>query len=486
MIFVYYSLLLFLLSRSVPSVALYSVSSSEPLFPNQTLVSSSLNFELGFFSPNGSNNRYVGMWYKNFIPSKVVWVANRDRPLPFKDQLVSLTIGSDGNLRLLDGARNVVWSTNVSMKSKGSTAALLDTGNLVLRDGDSGNIIWESFDYPTDTLLPGMKTGINVKTGEKQYLVSWKTDIDPSPGNFSLGMTPEVPPQPFIWNGPDPHWRGGQWDKSKFIGIADMDMTYLNGYNVQQDIQQGTTYFSFSVSNNISFDYLFISSEGYCELVDWDDEVGEWHHGWKAPRDRCEIYGTCGPFGICNASALPICRCLDGFTPKSQEEWELGNWMGGCHRIKELQCGRDPNSAASIALGGIQNDYFLKLSQMKLPDVSTYVPFLDAGDCQDWCLNNCSCLAYSYIDTIGCMVWFDELMDIQSFNISGEDLFLRLAFDERENGTGNDQNNIGSSTKIIISLTTISAIIALGAGIYFRYRWRANKKGMDPYLDLAL
>ena len=51
---------------------------------------------------------------------------------------------------------------------------------------------------------------------------------------------------------------------------------------------------------------------------------------------------------------------------------------------------------------------------------------MDAEDCQIWCLNNCSCMAYSYVGTIGCLVWSGDLIDIQEFSMSGEDLFLRL------------------------------------------------------------
>ena len=35
-----------------------------------------------------------------------------------------------------------------------TSAAMLDSGNFVLYDNDS-NVIWESFDFPTDTILGG-------------------------------------------------------------------------------------------------------------------------------------------------------------------------------------------------------------------------------------------------------------------------------------------------------------------------------------------
>ncbi|KAK4770759.1 hypothetical protein SAY87_031291 [Trapa incisa] len=459
---IYYTFFLFCSSRLLVCLAVSSVSSSEQLFLNQTLVSPSQIFELGFFTPNGSNNRYVGMWYKNLTPSKYIWVANRAQPLDYRDHLVSLTIGGDGNLRLLDGAQKAVWSTNVSMGSNRSTAVLQDTGNLVLMN--SGNIVWQSFDYPTDTLLPGMKIGIDTKTGEKRYLISWRTDTDPSPGNFSVGMTSEIPPQSFTWKGSAPYWRGGQWDKSKFIGIVDMDSTYLSGYTLQQDIRQGTAYYSISTYTNNSFVYMFISAEGLLGLVYWIEERLEWLREWKAPRDLCERYGTCGPFGVCNISVSPICQCLDGFAPKLEDEWRKGIWTGGCSRKKDLHCQGDLNNGASSGSGANQSDYFLKLSKMKLPDAAIIQFLLDenAGGCQTWCLNNCSCLAYSYVDNIGCLTWFDEVMDIQTFNMSGKDLFLRLAYDERS-----DKSGLGTKIIIISLVAIVGCIIILGAGVYY-------------------
>ncbi|KAF5777995.1 putative non-specific serine/threonine protein kinase [Helianthus annuus] len=43
-----------------------------------TLVSKGEMFELGFFSPGKSKNRYLGIWYKKISYGTVVWVANRE------------------------------------------------------------------------------------------------------------------------------------------------------------------------------------------------------------------------------------------------------------------------------------------------------------------------------------------------------------------------------------------------------------------------
>ncbi|CAL5411071.1 unnamed protein product [Camellia sinensis] len=232
--FLSFPFLLFVLF-TIPSqyfTATDTLTQSQPISAGQTLISSGLIFELGFFIPSNSSKQYVGIWQTN-IPihdRKVVWVANRENPLTVtatNSASSSLTIGKDGNFRLLDGKNNTVWFTNVSVHSNNSIAVLSDRGNLTLKDSVSGLILWESFNYPCDTFLPGMMLGMNTKTGEKRFLSSWLTENDTSPGKFVCGSSTDTPPQVFIWNGFKPYWRSGPWDGSKFIGTLDvvMDLT---------------------------------------------------------------------------------------------------------------------------------------------------------------------------------------------------------------------------------------------------------------------
>ncbi|KAI6704456.1 hypothetical protein NL676_007418 [Syzygium grande] len=449
--------------KALQSGTIYSITASSPLVQSQTLVSSSQIFELGFFTPNGSANQYVGIWYKSMAPSKVVWVANRDKPIGRTDQSASLIIGEDGNLKLFDGQQNTVWSTNVTAKSNYSAAVLSDFGNLVLQDRNA-IIMWESFDEPTDTLLPYMKIGVNVKTGKKRNLISWKGEDDPSFGSFVVGLTPETSPQLFTWNGSSPYWRSGQWDKTKFIGIPTMGK---RGSDLQQDNDQGTSYYSLDNYNNSIFAYNFISFDGSLKAVYW---ANGWLPYWEAPApiNPCEIYGICGPFGVCNPFHSAICRCLKGFIPTSDEEWNRGNWTRGCLREMELNCQKSVSRATSMT---VEKDMFSKMEQMKLPDSADVLLIDDAEGCQSWCLENCSCLAFSYVNTIGCMAWSKALLDIQQFSIGGEDLFIRFA------GVG---AGLPTRTKLIISLSIISGIILFGAGISVCVlsKWRGTFRKM--------
>ncbi|CAL5411067.1 unnamed protein product [Camellia sinensis] len=431
-----------------------TLTQSQPISVGQTLISSGQIFELGFFIPSNSSKQYIGIWPKN-IPihdRKAVWVANRENPLTvtaIDSASSSLTIGKDGNLRLLDGMNNTVWLTNVSVHSNNSIAVLSDRGDLTLKDSVSGLILWESFNYPSDTFSPGMMLGMNTKTGEKRFMSSWLTEDDPSPGEYVCGFSLDTPPQVVIWNGFKPYWRSGPWDGSKFIGVLDIDHGYANKLNLANDNQQGSVYITWYIYNTSYVQFIFVTPDGTLKEMHWDEPVKNPYVAWMAPLNRCDIYGVCGPFGVCD------------------KKWWKGNWAGGCVRKTELLCEKNTSSLASS--GKAQNDGFWKLSNMKLPDHYEYLYTEDSSGCQQWCLSNCSCVAYAYVTGIHCMVWSGGLMDIQQFPLAARnDLFLRLSYLE----LGKDKK----SKKFIISFTTISGVVLLGAFMYGMHRWRANQR----------
>ncbi|PRQ32423.1 putative non-specific serine/threonine protein kinase [Rosa chinensis] len=161
------------------------------------LVSKESKFELGFFSPGNSSYRYVGIWYSQTrVPNKtVVWIANRNNPI--NDTSGVLTMNRYGELVLYayNMESSPIWSTNVSrsvqnVNTSTLSAQLLDTGNLVVFQDDKNEIfIWQSFDYPIDTLIPGMKVGVNWKTGQEWVLTSWKSQDDPGTGDYTQRLS---------------------------------------------------------------------------------------------------------------------------------------------------------------------------------------------------------------------------------------------------------------------------------------------------------
>ncbi|KAI3850198.1 hypothetical protein MKX03_012092 [Papaver bracteatum] len=464
---------------------------------NQTIVSSPGKFKLGFFSPENSTNRYVGIWFNNVsapITASSVWVANGDNPL--KDTSGVLKIADDGNLVIVDGKKNVIWSSNISSvtgTTNSRVAELWDTGNLVLRETATTNeTLWESFDHPSNVFLPDMKFGLNTRTREKLVITSWKdTANDPSTGNFTLELDPAGVPQGIIMdngfgNQQRRHWRSGPWNNRIFIGIPTMSSTYLNGFNILTDNTVGTVYLTlhYTEVRTILQKYT-VTSDGNFVETHWNETKKQWVKFWSAQDTECDMYGKCGPFGSCNILDSPICSCLRGFVPKSTDEWSNGNWTGGCVRRTELQCHRSKNetrgarNASSTIAGGVEEaDGFLTLERMKVPD---YVERLEAGsaeECGRRCLQNCSCLAYASESNIGCMWWSRDLIDVQKFSnftrSPGVNLYIKVAHSELDKIIPGTKKNV--RMRIIIPI--VVGIVLMSLFTFFCWRRMAKQKGI--------
>lgn len=179
------------------------ITHDQPLTYGNTLVSKDGIFELGFFRPGSSPNQYVGIWYKNIPQKTVVWVANREKPV--QDNSSMLSISSEGSLVLINQNSTIIWSAKSTVQGLNPIAQLLDSGNLVLRneqDQNLENYLWQSFDHPSDTFLPGMKIGWDLRTGLNRRLTAWRNWDDPSPGDLTCGIDLYATPELVMWKGP--------------------------------------------------------------------------------------------------------------------------------------------------------------------------------------------------------------------------------------------------------------------------------------------
>ncbi|PHU24351.1 hypothetical protein BC332_09458 [Capsicum chinense] len=145
-----------------------------------------------------------------------VWIANRDDPITDTSGILMVT--PDGSLMISHSEGNVILFS--ATPTTNLTAVLLDNGNFVLGEldtyGSVNRVLWQSFDYPTDTLLPGMKLGINLRTAHKWSLTSWVNDQVPASGSFTFGLDPNGTNQLIIlWLG-NVYWKSGPWPTGQF------------------------------------------------------------------------------------------------------------------------------------------------------------------------------------------------------------------------------------------------------------------------------
>ena len=400
------------------AISVDTLTATQSLGANQALVSAGEVFEFGFFNAS-SSSWYLGMWYKGIPNRTVVWVANRNTPLENSTGTLKIN-GDKGNLVLLNQTDSPIWSSNETTATN-PVLRILDTGNLVLieaNERNTSNHLWQSFDYPTDTLLPGMKLGWNLDTGVEIRITSWKSQDDASTGDVYFSLEPHGIPDIFLWNKQKRVFRTGAWNGESFGGVPILNViAVLNDAMVSNAHE---VYYIPSTINQSSLSRLVVNWTGEIQRYAWIESSQSWNEVWFAPAADCGHYGLCGPFGICDSNGFPVCKCIEGFHVKNQQQWDLKNFSDGCARKTKLDCGTDG---------------FKHKANVQLPDTTRM--FLNMSmtllECRNMCLKNCSCTAYANAEITaggggtGCVMWTDKLIDVRQFSEGGQDLYVRLA-----------------------------------------------------------
>ncbi|CAK9167642.1 unnamed protein product [Ilex paraguariensis] len=306
---------LVIFSLFLPFLAFVVASSDDTLQQGAILTSSSYLvsakkvFTLGFFSPPYSKENYLGIWYTNDSQSHPVWVGNRNTPIHNNSGV--LAIDNTGNMIIThNGGDTIELYTTQTRDNK--TATLLDSGNFVVREvnsnGTTGHVLWQSFDYPTDTLLPGMKLGVSHRTGRNWSLTSWLAEGVPAPGAFTLDWDSRrgrliVRRRGVIY------WTSGVLkDKAfEFIGKSDPRNVVYDYINVTSEEEE---YFSYSLIKDSR-----CTPEGRKAIsgwmLDYNGQINDQDRPPIARVDLCYGYKTRGSGGVyegCELWEQPTCR----------------------------------------------------------------------------------------------------------------------------------------------------------------------------------
>ncbi|KAG8475562.1 hypothetical protein CXB51_032352 [Gossypium anomalum] len=325
---------------------------------NKFLISSNKVFAAGFKSIGSSANLYTfSVWYYNISGNNtLVWSANDDSPLTRNSSLV---IGDNGELRLINSSgQNLLPGQPSATGNRNSTRLVLeDEGNLVY-----GN--WQSFDFPTDTILPNqrMKTnGTTIRSNNDKFIFQNSKSL--------------------VFNSSQ-YWA----TDNPFLRLES------SGEVVQAN---GATLVSSDFGEPNRLRRLKLDSDGNIRIYSFDLRSGEWEIVWLAVQEICTVHGTCGPNAICMNDATnsdsTSCVCPPGFKKKSGD-----------------------NSSCEIKIPLGENTKFLQLD---------YVNFSGGADqsnlkvqnfsmCQSRCLANPNCLGFAFkLDGNGyCVLQIDRLL----------------------------------------------------------------------------
>ncbi|MCD7471894.1 hypothetical protein HAX54_012674 [Datura stramonium] len=323
----------------------------------EKLESANKEFRLEFFSLDANKTQYIGIFYN--LPSNMtlfpddyrpVWVANRDIPIPYASGN-NLTLDDEGKLKIFYGRDSFFLLSSYNATARNASVTLFDNGNFVLvelnTNGSVNRTLWQSFDYPTDTLLPGMKLGRNVKTGQIWSLTSWISKDVPATGSFTIGVDTNDIDQLIIWWMGSVFWTSGRWGNGTFGNVSRISHYDYAGFSFVST--EDEKYMTYSVSGTKTLSRYAIDSFGFM-------------------KER----GAPGPFGVCF------------YKPSA-----------GCVTAESIGCSIRNNSWFERRPSSVSGNRFRFENNMSL------------FDCKRQCENNCSCNAFASITPTGtgCDIW---------------------------------------------------------------------------------
>ncbi|KAK7405406.1 hypothetical protein VNO78_06680 [Psophocarpus tetragonolobus] len=246
-------------------------------------------------------------------------------------------------------------------------------GNFVLQQlhpNGTNTTLWQSFDYPSDTLIPTMKLGVNHKTGHHWVLVSWLTKSLATPGAFSLEWEP-MEQELMIKRRGKVCWRSGKLKNNRFEHISDSAQQTLK-YSIVSNRDENS--FSFTTTNEEPTLWWVLSEIGQIA----DDK------GYFVRADMCYGYN---------------------------------NSDGGCQRWEDIPKCRNPGDVFQRKLGAANYQN------------ATYEPNTSYGysDCEASCWSNCMCTGFKefYGNGTGCILFqWNSAENSVTFDSTGDNFYM--------------------------------------------------------------
>ncbi|XVF34076.1 hypothetical protein REPUB_Repub18cG0025700 [Reevesia pubescens] len=201
----------------------------------------------------------------------VVWVTNREAHVFDPSGVLSFT--NKGILRILNSQNRVVWSSNTSQTAQNPILELLESGNLVVKDRNDNNphnFLCQSFDYPCDNFLPGMKVGNNFSTGFERSISSWKSTDDPAQGQYSFRIDPHGYLQLVVDKGFEVVFRARSWDGIYFSNRKPNAKPSAL-YSYQFVLNKDEVYFKVELQNSLVILRYAMNPSGLMQRFIWNE-----------------------------------------------------------------------------------------------------------------------------------------------------------------------------------------------------------------------
>ncbi|KAJ8747710.1 hypothetical protein K2173_014389 [Erythroxylum novogranatense] len=372
---------------------------------NSSWISPSGEFAFGFYQLESNKDLYLlAIWYAKIQQRTIVWYANEGILAPKQSKV---ELNSSQGLVLIDDRGNQLW-TSPTKSGVVASGSMRDSGNFVLQDSSS-DMLWESFNDPADTILPGQVLDRGMKLSSRQ------SETNFSKGRFQLQLQEDGNLVLATINLPsthanEPYYASGTYGESNISSPGYQLVFNSSGYlyvlrennqtvMLTQAVAASTTDYYHRVS--INFDGVF--TQYYYPKISAGDQ--NWTALWSQPDDICISNrvttgsGTCGYNSICTLQTdkRPSCHCPDGYSLLDPNDS-----YGACKPNYTQICGEDEG-------GPVENLYdFEELTNIDWPeaDYALLQPF-NEEQCRQSCLHDCLCAVAIFRS--GDMCWKKKL-----------------------------------------------------------------------------
>ncbi|KAK4265183.1 hypothetical protein QN277_026268 [Acacia crassicarpa] len=267
-------------------------------------VSPSGHFSFGFYPQD--NGLAVGIRLMDEHEGTTVWTPNLNNLSASSDSVIQLT--KDGQLLLRNEKQMEVAIANASEPA--ASASILDSGNFVLYSKNH-SVIWQSFDYPTDTILGGqnLSEGQHLTSANGYFILQMQAD-----GNLVAYLVKNETGENYgYWSSATYQSQAIQLtlDRTGFLCLLDDDE------NATKVLANSSNYLERNTSliyrATMDFDGIF---RLYVHTFETNTTSFNVQSVWQSNSNQCEVRGFCGFNSYCSMNdSEAICKCYPGFKP---------------------------------------------------------------------------------------------------------------------------------------------------------------------------
>lgn len=431
------------------------------------LYSKNGTFKAAIYNPGNQQTRFY-LCVIHVVSNTIIWSANRDAPISNSGKMIL----SSGGMIISDENGKEKWSSP-QLNSSVSSLTLTEIGNLVLLDQNNISL-WESFDYPSDTIVIGQRLPVG------NSLTSLVSEDDMSTGNYSLSITTS---DAIL-----------QWDGSTYWMLSmNLNAQRNSNYVVEYLVVEREGLYLFSSNGSIVVLQLNLSPSDFriaklgsnSQFIISSYSGTDWKQELVGPGDNCGVPFICGRLGLCSVAAQSNgrgCSCPSGFHAEPQQ-------TNGCipsngSLTLPLAC----NSSIKISSPRLENVSYLELGAGR---EYFAVKFLDPvkfginiSACQNLCSTDCSCLGFFYRNSsASCFIIHNHLGSITSDVSGGDDQLgyikaVVVRYPTNGISISNDQTQLFPLiASVIFPLTGLFVAVMLGL-LWWR-RWKNSRVGLE-------